>query len=113
MYVRERSTGKFAGFTEVVWNQNRPQIVEQHGTAVFPQYRNHGLGRWLKAAMLDRVLRERPQVRFVRTGNADSNAAMLKINMELGFKPAFSMCMWQVELERVFDYLGKKEMART
>ncbi len=113
MAVREKSTGKFAGFTEVVWNRNRPQILEQHGTGVFPQYRNHGLGRWLKAAMLDRVLRERPQVRFVRTGNADSNAAMLKINYEIGFKPFISLCMWQVGLDRVFDYLGKKEMAQT
>lgn len=112
MAVREKATGKFAGFTEVVWNRNRPQILEQHGTGVFPQYRNHGLGRWLKAAMLDRVLRERPQVRFVRTGNADSNAAMLKINHELGFKPSFSVCMWQVEIDKVFEYLGEKELAQ-
>lgn len=112
MFVRERATGKFAGFTEVVWNRNRPQILEQHGTGVFPRYRNHGLGRWLKAAMLDRVLRERPQVRFVRTGNADSNAAMLKINLELGFKPSFSMCMWQVDTEQVFTYLEERKLTK-
>jgi len=78
-------------------------------TGVFPQYRNHGLGRWLKAAMLDKVLKERPQVLFVRTGNADSNAAMLKINTELGFKPYRAECLWQVEVQKVMEYLQKKE----
>lgn len=106
MYVREKATRKFAGYTEVFWNPNRPQILSQGATGVFPQYRNRGLGRWLKAAMLEKVLRDRPQVRFIRTGNADSNAAMLKINQELGFKPYLSRCVWQVETARVFEYLS-------
>ena len=108
MYAREKSTRKFAGYTEVFWNPNRPHIASQGATAVFPHYRGKGLGRWLKAAMLDKVLRDRPQVRFLRTGNADSNAAMLKINHELGFKPYLSRCVWQVETERVLEYLGQK-----
>jgi len=105
LYVRERATGKFAGFTEVFWHPNRPQIVQQAGTGVFPAQRGRGLGRWLKAAMLDKILHERPQARFVRTGNADSNAAMLKINRELGFQPYLSQVVWQVETARVIEYV--------
>jgi len=75
-------------------------------TGVFPQYRNKGLGRWLKAAMLDKVLKERPQVKYVRAGNADSNAVMLKINTALGFKPYTADALWQVELQKVLDYLN-------
>jgi mycothiol synthase len=104
-YVVNRSTGKFTGYTETVWNPNRPELLRQDMTGVFPQYRNRGLGRWLKAAMLDKVLKERPQVKYVRTGNADSNAAMLKINTELGFKPYMANTLWQVELQKVLDYL--------
>jgi mycothiol synthase len=104
-YVIDRATGKFAGYTETVWNPNRPEVLRQDMTGVFPQYRNKGLGRWLKAAMLDKVLKERPEVKYVRTGNADSNAAMLKINNELGFKPYMADTLWQVELQKVLDYL--------
>ncbi len=104
-YIIDRRTGKFAGYTETHWNPNRPEILVQDMTGVFPQYRNKGLGRWLKAAMLDKVLKERPQVKYVRTGNADSNAAMLKINNELGFKPYIAETLWQVELQKVKDYL--------
>lgn len=104
-HVREKGSRRIAGFTGVGWQPNRPQILYQYGTAVFPEYQNRGLGRWLKAAMLEKVLRDLPQVRYVRTGNADMNAPMLKINQELGFKPYRSNYDWQVETEKVLEYL--------
>jgi len=108
-YIVDRATGKFAGYTETVWNPNRPEILRQDMTGVFPQYRNKGLGRWLKAAMLDKVMKERTQVKYVRTGNADINAAMLKINTELGFKPYMAEALWQVELQGVLAYLQARD----
>lgn len=104
-YIVDRGTGKFAGYTETLWNPSNPEVLSQMMTGVFPQYRKKGLGRWLKAVMLDKVLKDRPQVKFVRTGNADTNAAMLKINTELGFKPYFADTLWQVELQKVLEYL--------
>lgn len=47
-----------------MWNPNRPMILEQGFTGVYPEYRNKGLGRWLKAEMMQRILRERPEVEF-------------------------------------------------
>ena len=105
MAVRERATGRLAGITEVAWHPNRPEILQQRGTGVLAEYQNLGLGRWLKAAMLEKILRERPQVKRVRTGNADSNAPMLKINTELGFRPYISHQIWQIELAQVQAYL--------
>jgi GNAT superfamily N-acetyltransferase len=104
-YLIDHSNGKFVGYTETVWNPNRPEILRQDMTGVFPQYRGRGFGRWLKAVMLDKVLRERPEVKYVRTGNADTNAAMLKINKELGFQPYIADSLWQVELLKVQQYL--------
>jgi GNAT superfamily N-acetyltransferase len=105
MYVREKKTGSLAGYTEVFWSPFEPETLYQGDTGVFPEYRGRGLGKWLKAAMLEKVLRDRPQVKRVRTGNANSNAPMLKINHELGFKPYKQWTTWQVELAQVLEYL--------
>jgi len=106
-YVLEKASQKFAGYTETVWNPNRPEILRQDMTGVFPQYRGKGLGRWLKAAMLDRMLNLHPEIKFVRTTNADTNAAMLRINNELGFKPYMTSILWQMEITKVQEYLNQ------
>lgn len=106
LYARHMPSGELAGFTEVVWNPRRPEIVMQGGTGVWPKYRNKGLGRWLKAAMIEKVLRERPSVKRFVTGNAQTNAPMLKINVEMGFKPYHAEYAWQIETERVLHYLA-------
>ncbi|MBW6473281.1 MAG: GNAT family N-acetyltransferase [Anaerolineaceae bacterium] len=106
-YLLEEATGKFAGYTETVWNANRPEILRQDMTGVFPQFRGKGLGRWLKAAMLERQLKLHPEIKFVRTTNADTNAAMLRINNELGFKPYMTSILWQMEISQVLEYLNQ------
>jgi hypothetical protein len=67
--------------------------------------RKLGLGRWLKAAMLERIFEELPQACYVRTGNANSNAPMLRINHELGFRHYISLTFWQMDLPSVRAYL--------
>lgn len=105
IYLRERSTGIVAGLTEVYYNTNREKILNQGFTGVQPAYRNQGLGRWLKALMMNKILEARPQVEFIRTGNANSNAPMLKINHELGFKPYIARTVWQIETDKAEAYL--------
>jgi GNAT superfamily N-acetyltransferase len=99
IYARERESGRFAGYTVLILDPSRPQIINQGDTGVLPEFRNQGLGRWLKAAMLDKVLEEWPEGRFVRTGNADSNAPMLRINEQLGFRPYMAETIWQLPVE--------------
>ncbi len=105
LYAYARETGQLAGYTELMWHPNKPEVALQGMTGVFPEYRRLGLGRWLKAAMLDKLLQERPQVRFVRTQNANSNRPMLNINEALGFKPYASEILWQVALQKAAAYV--------
>jgi mycothiol synthase len=92
------ASGEGAGFTEVTYDPRVPHLVWQQGTAVTGAHRGHRLGLWMKAAMLERILEQRTHARFIRTGNANTNAQMLAINTQLGFKPAWSAALWQLTL---------------
>ena len=107
--VRHDESGTLIGNTETSWNpKGNPKIMWQMGTAVRPDHRGHALGKWMKAEMVARILDERAGVTEIRTGNADSNDAMLGINVALGFKPYFATIAWQLQLEKVRAYLGAK-----
>jgi mycothiol synthase len=99
-------SGELAGGTALLLDPDHQAIIQQMGTGVYPHYRRQGLGRWLKAAMLQRLQCEWPQGRFVRTNNDTTNAAMLKINRELGFRPYSSQTIWQIPTEQLLSYTG-------
>lgn len=97
--AEDTRTGDLAGYTEVFWSPERAPLVFQGGTAVRPEARGQGLGKWLKAAMIRHVRAHFPGARVVRTNNAHENAAMLGINVALGFEPWAEFTEWQVRLE--------------
>lgn len=92
------ASGEGAGFTEVTYDPKISHVIWQQGTAVIDAHRGHKLGMWMKAVMLKRILAERPKALFIRTGNANTNAQMLAINTQLGFKQAWSSALWQLTL---------------
>lgn len=97
--AEDTRTGELVGYTETFWSPERAALVYQGATAVRPQARGQGLGKWLKAAMLRQLQDACPGARWVRTNNADENAAMLGINVALGFAPWASFTEWQLRLE--------------
>lgn len=90
------ATGEGAGFTEVTYDPKQPWVVWQQGTATAPKHRGHKLGLRMKAVNLQRILNERPEAKLIRTGNANTNAQMLGINTQLGFRPAWQSTIWQL-----------------
>jgi mycothiol synthase len=106
-WVRDRASGRYAGFSTLGWNANRPKKLGQWGTAVHPDFRGHGLGKWLKAANLEAMRARHPEVEKVDTGNADSNVPMLKINHAMGFKPHISRVAWQFDVAATLERLQK------
>ncbi|XVQ15071.1 GNAT family N-acetyltransferase [Spirillospora sp. CA-255316] len=75
-----------AGFTEIVVPAEAPERAAQYDTAVVPEHRGRRLGIWVKAAMLQWLAAERPEVREIETDNVGDNAHMLAVNEELGFR---------------------------
>lgn len=106
VFAKHVETGKLIGFTEVSYNPKIPGIVQQMGTAVDPAHRGHAIGKRLKAVMLQRLFDERPEATEIRTGNAESNDAMLGINVAIGFAPFFALGHWQVQADKVHAYLA-------
>jgi mycothiol synthase len=103
-FIRHRPSGRLVGLTRIYLWHTWTGMAEQGDTAVDPQHRGHGLGKWLKGSMVHHLLSERPDVVRIRTTNAFTNGPMLAINDALGFKVIRTLTEWQVptsELDRL------------
>ena len=94
-----RASADTAGITTVFVNAHDPAYSEQWSTVVLDAHRRRGLGRLLKASMFERLRSERPDVRYLDTGNAHSNDPMLAINTAMGFRRHRDYACWQGDLD--------------
>jgi len=85
-----------AGLTEISLSRLDRRRAEQGDTSVVPAHRGHGIGLWLKAAMLRWLLEDYPGVVDIATWNAETNRHMLAINERLGFRREHTYCEWQL-----------------
>jgi len=86
MVLIREPDGVISAMTDTTWAPYRPTIIEQRFTGVRGDARGRGLGKWIKAEMLTRLREIHPEIQWVATDNAGSNAPMLAINKKLGFK---------------------------
>lgn len=84
--ARERATGALAGHTVADVDIERPWFAGQGDTSVVRAHRGHRLGLLLKIEMLRWLRKVEPQVRTIDTGNAASNAHMIRVNEALGYE---------------------------
>lgn len=110
LVARRISDGAWAGLHDVTYDPASPSVVWVGATGVRPEHRGHALGKWLKAAMTLRVLDERPDVTDIRTGNADSNDAMLGINHQMGYRPLMAQTMWELPVEKAEAWLRARDL---
>ena len=75
-----------SGMTDMFYSEAKPTYASISLTGVRPEFQNHGLGKWLKAAMLLDMHERHPEVNFVDTNNFNNNSPMLSINERMGFK---------------------------
>lgn len=89
---------RLAGFTEIHLPAGSPGLVYQQDTLVLREHRDRGLGRALKQANTAACERAWPDVRRVRTWNADDNTHMLAVNRALGYVTTAVDVEWQKPL---------------
>ncbi len=98
IYTREKD-GSVSGLTETGYIKEAGHKVWQMLTGVRASARGRGLGKVLKALMLLHIRKAYPGVKYIATGNADSNAPMLAINSKLGFKKYLPVFLYKLKIK--------------
>jgi GNAT superfamily N-acetyltransferase len=99
--------GAISSMTDTTWAPFRRTVVEQRFTGVRPDARGRGLGKWIKAAMLELLRQRHPEIESVVTENAGSNAPMLAINKKLGFKQYRAETEYQISRDTLAAQLKR------
>lgn len=104
-YLTREPDGAISSYTEIIYSPNRPGMIDQRSTGVLNKYRGRGLGKWIKAAMLQYIKETYPDTKWVVTGNANSNAPMLAINKALGFREYKSGKAYQMSKDKLAEFV--------
>lgn len=112
--IARHKSGKAAGLTIISYKPDVvPYILFQLMTVVRPEFRGNGLGRLIKAQMLEHLRGRHPKALWISTDNAATNASMRRINEELGFRVYKTINYWQMPVEKLGSYLKEVENDRT
>lgn len=96
--VRHDASGGVVGTTMLTIADGVDEAAGQWQTIVEPEHRGHRLGLLLKVANLRFLQQHEPAVTVIDTWNADSNAPMLRVNLEMGFVPVRQWAEWELVL---------------
>ena len=99
--LTREADGSISALTDVVYKPALPEHLSQWATGVVPAYRGRGLGKLVKAKMLRFLATRHPQIRWIDTENAGSNAAMLAINRAMGFAEYRKQTAMQATVEQL------------
>lgn len=92
--------GAVVAYTDIASSAHEPGRSYQWGTLVRGDARGHRLGMAVKLANLRLLQREAPDLNHVITYNAEVNAHMVGVNVEMGFVPVERMGEFQKRLVR-------------
>ena len=87
--------GDVVAYNDLVVSADDPEEVMQWGTLVRREHRGHRLGMAVKVRGLQELARFAPQARRVQTCNAEQNAHMVGVNVELGFRRVEAVLAYQ------------------
>lgn len=108
-FLVKDSNGKTIGYTEAGIGHEDNSKLSQYVTGVATDYRGKGIGKYLKALMLDLVRTKHPEVTYITTGNNDMNAPMLDINTKLGFVKTDSETGYKLLIDNAIKRITQNE----
>lgn len=90
--------GELAGHTQLLVGAEHRGRAHQLATLVLDVHRGHRLGLAAKVANLRAFQAAHPDVGRIGTTNAEQNAPMVKVNVELGFEIVEPCQVWQGDI---------------
>lgn len=96
--ARHRPTGMLAGLHDLTIPPTGT-VATVENTGVAEAHRGHGIGRWLKAAMVLWLADERPALTRFVTATSDINHHMRRVNEDLGYQLELERSVWQVRVK--------------
>lgn len=107
-------TGAVAALTGMVLTPGRTDLCWQRDTAVVGRHRGLGLGRSVKAAMMRELLADFPALQRVITSTATQNAAMIRVNEQVGYVPYAEIGTFEATVDGIEAALaGQHEHSRS
>jgi len=83
----EKKSNRMIGLTNVSFYTKGSGYARQGISGILPEYRNRGLCKYLKAAMLKKLLKDHPEIlKGIRTAVNNNNYPILKITKLMGFR---------------------------
>lgn len=108
-FLVKDGNGKTIGYTEAGIGHDNNSKLSQYVTGVATDHRGKGIGKYLKALMLDLVREKHPEVTYITTGNNDMNSPMLGINTKLGFVKTDSETGYKLSVDEGIKRIPKNE----
>jgi GNAT superfamily N-acetyltransferase len=101
---------KVAGFSSVSVDANNKKIIDHANgfTAVHPEYRGMGIGKYLKANLYNSLLEKNDHFNGIISNTKKTNIYINKINEEFGFEPVGSGYVFKLSEEFLNYYLNSK-----
>ncbi|WP_051808001.1 GNAT family N-acetyltransferase [Actinoplanes subtropicus] len=90
--------GDLAAYVVAVVGAPSPRRARQYGPAVFAEHRGRPLGRWVNAALIQRLREIHPEVNEIETDTAENDLAMLAEREYLGFRPLRRTRLYELTL---------------
>jgi ribosomal protein S18 acetylase RimI-like enzyme len=95
-----------AGFIEGTINKSEPDFFLQRLVAVKKNLRGRGMGKHLKALMLDHLRTDHPEIIKIKTTNNAGNHPAIALNEKLGFEIIGAYKEYEIDTQKVSKSLG-------
>lgn len=96
-YIIAKHGQRYVGMSDVMSNETNPRVLSQDDTGVIREYRGRGIATALKLKISEFALKNGYST--IKTMNDSTNAAMLAVNIKLGFKRKVGWIMMEKTLQ--------------